>query len=180
MTRAIDYIVQVRAGTSAYRLDVMPELARWKGRGRPPFPRYRAAPASLRELVLEAGAEQTLEVTSREGSRGPMRSRFVALRGRPANIALRRAAANRQTELPVCWLLAEWPAGAEEPSDYWLSCRPRLPHARPPAPETQGGSLSLFALLRELQTLIGLLERKLPDLQTTAAARLPTPRTTLT
>ena len=122
--RAIDYIVQVKAGTSAYRLDVMPELPAWKGRRRPPVPRYRAAPSSLRELVLEAGAEQTVEVTWREGSRGPMSSRFVALRVRPANIALRRAAADRQTELPVRWLLAEWPAGAAEPTDYWLASLP--------------------------------------------------------
>jgi SRSO17 transposase len=122
--REIDYIVQVKAGTSAYRPEVMPELPPWKGRGRPPVARYRAAPASLRELVLEAAAEQTVAVTWREGSRGPMSSRFVALRVRPANIGLRRAAADHQTELPARWLLAEWPAGADAPSDYWLSSLP--------------------------------------------------------
>jgi SRSO17 transposase len=119
--RAIDYIVQVKAATSAYPLDVEPQRPAWSGRGRPPLARYRVAPGSLRELVLAAGAGQAVEVTWRQGSRGPMRSRFIALRVRPANVCLRRAAAHAQTELPVRWLLAEWPAGAEVPTDYWLS-----------------------------------------------------------
>jgi SRSO17 transposase len=122
--REIDYIVQVRAGTSAYRPEVEPELRPYKGRGRPPVPRYRAAPASLRELALEAGPDHVVKLTWREGSRGPMTSRFLALRIRPANIELRRAAAKTQAELPVRWLLAEWPVDAEEPSDYWLSSLP--------------------------------------------------------
>jgi SRSO17 transposase len=122
--REIDYIVQVKAGTSAYAPDVEPELRPWTGRGRPPVPRYRAAPSSLRDLALAAGAERALQVTWRQGSRGPMTSRFLALRVRPANIQLRRAAANTGTELPVRWLLVEWPAGADEPTDYWLSSLP--------------------------------------------------------
>ncbi|HVI17651.1 MAG TPA: IS701 family transposase [Gaiellales bacterium] len=122
--REIDYIVHVKAGTSAYALDVGPERPAWSGRGRPPLARYRAAPCSLRELVLAAGAGQAVPVTWRQGSRGSMSSQFVALRVRPANVALRRIAANAQTELPARWLLAEWPADAEEPSDYWLASLP--------------------------------------------------------
>ena len=122
--RGIDYIMQVKGGTSAYALNVGPERPAWSGRGRPPLARYRAAPRSLRELVLAAGAGQAVTVTWRQGSRGPMRSRFLALRVRPANVALRRAAASAQTELPARWLLAEWPPGAQEPSDYWLSSLP--------------------------------------------------------
>jgi len=26
--------------------------------------------------------------------------------------------------LPACWLLAEWPPHADEPTDYWLSTLP--------------------------------------------------------
>jgi len=122
--RGIDYIVQVKAGTSAYSVDIEPELPAWKGRGRPPVARYHAKPSSLRDLALQAGPGRTVWVTWREGSRGPMRSRFVALRVRPANIQLRRAAANAQTELAVCWLLAEWPADAAAPTDFWLSSLP--------------------------------------------------------
>jgi SRSO17 transposase len=122
--REIPYIVQVKAATSAYPLDVEPELPAWKGRGRQPVARYHATRSSLRELALQAGKDATAEVTWRQGSRGPMSSRFLALQVRPANIELRRAAADTQTELAVRWLLAEWPAGAEEPTDYWLSSLP--------------------------------------------------------
>jgi SRSO17 transposase len=122
--REVDYVVQVKAGTSAYPLEVEPELPAWKGRGRPPVPRYRAAPSSLRELALTAGSNAAVEVTWRQGSRGPMSSRFLALRVRPANIDLRRAAANTQTNLAVRWLLVEWPEGADEPTDYWLASLP--------------------------------------------------------
>jgi SRSO17 transposase len=122
--RQIDYIVQVKATTSGYPPTVEPELRPWKGHGRPPVARYHAAPSSLRELAMQAGADQAIDVTWRQGSRGPMRSRFLALRVRPANIQLRRAAATAQTELPERWLLAEWPADTDEPTDYWLSSLP--------------------------------------------------------
>jgi SRSO17 transposase len=119
--RAIGYVVQVKAGTSAYAQAVEPERPLWKGVGRPPVARYRAKPSSLRELAIAAGPSAAVEVTWREGSRGPMRSRFLALRVRPANIELRRTAADADEPLPVRWLLAEWPAGHDLPSDYWLS-----------------------------------------------------------
>ena len=122
--REIPYIVQVKAGTSAYPPQVEPELRPWKGLGRPPVARYHAKPCSLRALILDAGAEQAVEVCWRHGSRGPMTSRFIALQVRPANIELRRQAANAATELPLRWLLAEWPNGADEPTDYWLSSLP--------------------------------------------------------
>jgi SRSO17 transposase len=66
-----------------------------------------------------------VSVTWREGTRGEMTSRFLALRVRPANIALRRAAHASGEELPVCWLLAEWPEGKDEPVKYWLSNLPQ-------------------------------------------------------
>jgi SRSO17 transposase len=122
--REIPYIVQVKAATSAYRPDVGPELRGWNGLGRRPVARYHAAPSSLRELMLDAGVQRAVEVCWRHGSRGPKTSRFLALRVRPANIQLRRRAATAARELPLRWLLAEWPPGAEQPTDYWLSSLP--------------------------------------------------------
>jgi hypothetical protein len=46
----------------------------------------------------------------------------VALRVRPAGIKLRRAVAGG--ELPVRWLLAEWPSDQPEPVRYWLANLP--------------------------------------------------------
>jgi SRSO17 transposase len=122
--RGIPYILQVKAATSAYAQAAAPEQPAWSGRGRPPLARYRDRPSALRELVLAAGAQRTRQVTWRQGSRGAMSSRFVALRVRPANIELRRRAAETGTELDLCWLLAEWPAGADAPTDYWISSLP--------------------------------------------------------
>lgn len=51
-----------------------------------------------------------------------MYSRFVALRIRPAGRGIRRAVDD--PELPERWLLAEWPADASEPVQFWLSSLP--------------------------------------------------------
>jgi SRSO17 transposase len=122
--RELDYVVQVKAATSAFAEDIRPVRPDYGGRGRPPAARYRDKPVSLRQLALDAGAERAVEVTWREGSRGAMTSRFVALRVRPANGQLRRRARQTDTELPVRWLLAQWPQGAAEPTKYWLSNLP--------------------------------------------------------
>lgn len=122
--REIAYVVQVKAGTSAYREHVTLQQPEWSGRGRPPAPRYRQQPCPLKDLVIAAGTGRAQTVTWRHGTRGPMRSRFVALRVRPANRELRAAAHTSGGELDVRWLLAEWPQGADTPTDYWLSSLP--------------------------------------------------------
>ncbi|SNS00891.1 Transposase DDE domain-containing protein [Blastococcus mobilis] len=73
--------------------------------------------------MLAAGRDAAVQLTWREGSRGPMTSYFVALRVRPAghHQAARRA---QDGTLPAVWLLAEWPPEAAEPTDYWLSTLP--------------------------------------------------------
>jgi SRSO17 transposase len=123
--RGISYVLDVKALTSAYPESVAPETPERKpGRGRPPAARYRADPSSLRDLALAAGEPAAVEIEWREGTRGAMRSRFLALRVRPANIELRQAAHAAGTELDVAWLIAEWPAGTTEPTKYWLSNLP--------------------------------------------------------
>jgi SRSO17 transposase len=121
--RELAYVVQVPATISAYRQDVTPKTLPYPGRGQPSKPRYRQPRSSLRGLVPDAGEQAARMVTWREGADGaPLVSRFVALRVRPAGVQLRRAA--RGGELPVRWLLAEWPAGAPEPVAYWLANLP--------------------------------------------------------
>jgi len=121
--RDLAYVVQVPATLSAYVEDVAPKLVPYTGRGRPPVPRYRQPRSSLRALVLAAGKRAARTVAWREGAdRQPLGSRFVALRVRPAGVRLRRATHGGQ--LPVRWLLAEWPAGEPEPVAYWLASLP--------------------------------------------------------
>jgi SRSO17 transposase len=130
--RQVPYVVQVKADTSAYPELVHPVAAPYKGKGRRPRPRYRDKPRSLKRLALAAGQRTCVDLIWRRGSKGLQRSRFLALRVRAAGVTPRRRAAGRADgagwELPVCWLLAEWPAGKAEPVKYWLS---NLPGATP-------------------------------------------------
>jgi SRSO17 transposase len=120
--RGLAYVVQVKATTSAYPEAVSPQVAPYAGRGRRPRPRYHTKRSSLAELVLAAGPAAAKTVAWREGTRGRLRSRFVVLRVRPAGVKLRRAAAGG--DLPVRWLLAEWPSDQPEPVKYWLANLP--------------------------------------------------------
>jgi SRSO17 transposase len=119
--RELVYVVEVKAATSAYGKDELPERPAWRGSGRPPAARYRRPPDSLRSLALAAGSTEACEVTWREGSRGPMSARFLALRVRPANVGLRRA---HREALPLAWLLCQWPEYEQEPTKYWLANLP--------------------------------------------------------
>lgn len=124
--RELSYVLDVKRTTSAYGEDTKPtQPPKPEGRGRPPGLRYRDEPSSLTALALAAGNDAAATVTWREGTRGKMSSQFLALRVRPANIHLRRAAHQAGAELPVRWLVCEWPAQATEPTKYWLS---NLPH----------------------------------------------------
>jgi SRSO17 transposase len=120
--REISYVLDVKGSTSALPESAKPERPKGSGRGRPPAARYRRPYDSLAGLARAAGTDACVEVEWREGTRGPLSSRFVALRVRPANVKLRRT--DPDGELPVCWLLAEWPASKDEPTDFWLSNLP--------------------------------------------------------
>jgi SRSO17 transposase len=120
--RELDYVLQVKGGTSAYRQEVRRDAPAYRGSGRPPKSRYREKRSSLKALALAAGREALQTLVWREGSRRRLSSRFLALRVRPANVQLRRAAG--EDELPACWLVCEWPDDADEPVKYWLSNLP--------------------------------------------------------
>jgi SRSO17 transposase len=117
------YVVQVNHNLTAHPADAVPQVRPFSGRGRRPLPRYRTTPVGLREHALAAGRDAAVEVTWRQGSRGPLTSSFVALRVRPAG---RRPTARLAADgsLPAVWLLAEWPTDEPEPTDYWLATLP--------------------------------------------------------
>jgi SRSO17 transposase len=135
--REIGYVLDSRGVTSALPESATPQRPAWSGRGRPPGPRYRRPFSTLAELALAAGEQACVEVCWREGTRAAMTSRFVALRVRPSNVKLRTA--DPGAELPVCWLLAEWPDASPAPTDFWLSNLP---------PETPIERLVALAKLR--------------------------------
>ena len=122
------YAVAVKGTTSGYAGDAQPVTRTLGGGpGRPPRPAYPAPPATLRQLAI-ASADQVRPVTWRQGTKATngnpdaaMTSWFVAIRVRPANRDIPRS---RDGSLPECWLLAEWPPEADEPTNYWLSTLP--------------------------------------------------------
>jgi SRSO17 transposase len=124
--RRVPYVVEVRSDTSAYPERVRPVAATYSGKGRRSRPRYRDQPSSLQQLALAAGPQACVELIWRRGSRGLQRGRFLALRVRPAGVTPRRLARAAGGELPVRWLLVEWPTGKPEPTKYWLSDLPEV------------------------------------------------------
>ena len=122
------YVVAVKGATSAYAGDAEPVTRiLGGGPGRPPKPAYPAPPVNLRQLAI-AHAGQIRQVTWRQGTKAAkdnpgasMTSHFLAIRVRPANRDIPRGP---DGSLPDCWLLAEWPREADEPTDYWLSNLP--------------------------------------------------------
>ncbi len=84
----------------------------------------------MKDLALQAGQQACVELIWRRGSKGLRGGRFLALRVRPAGVVPRRKARQDGTELPVRWLLVEWPTGNAAPVKYWLSNLPeRIPMA---------------------------------------------------
>jgi SRSO17 transposase len=96
--------------------------APWSGRGRPPKrlrrgPEHQPLAAETLAAGLPAGAWRG--VTWREGTAGPLTSRFAAVRSRPAH-----GDTARTEPRPEEWFLVEWPEGEKEPVGYWLSTLP--------------------------------------------------------
>jgi len=125
--RGWQYAVAVKGSTTAHDGDAVPQARPYGGLGQPPKPAYPRPPATLRTLAL-ARAGQVRPVTWRQGTKATrdnpaaaMTSCFLAIRVRPASRHIPRAA---DRSFPACWLLAEWPPEADEPSGYWLSTLP--------------------------------------------------------
>jgi SRSO17 transposase len=95
---------------------------RRQGRGRPPTRLHRDMehhPMAVKDLALSLPERVWKAVTWREGTRHKLKSRFAAVRVRPAHRDEKRS-----EPYPEEWLLMEWPAGEAEPTKYWLSTLP--------------------------------------------------------
>jgi hypothetical protein len=109
---------------SAYAEQVRPTTAPYIGKGRCPRWRYHDKPSSLDSLALQVGQQACVELIWRRGSKSLRRGRFLVLRVRPAGGTPRRQARADGAELPLHWLLVEWPTGKPAPVKYWLSNLP--------------------------------------------------------
>lgn len=90
--------------------------------GRPRTKRFKTGaekPMTLVELAMSRGTAGLKQLTWREGSRGPQRSSFGALRVRTSH----GHAAGKAPGSEV-WLMWAWPKGKEKPEKFWLSNLP--------------------------------------------------------
>ena len=121
--RGIPYIVGISSETTVWPSGQAPLPPRkYGGYGRPPTLVRRTRhhrPRSVQAVAQQLPATAWRTVTWRQGTRGAMRSRFAAVRVRPAH-----RDDWRSTARPEEWLLIEWPRTEAAPIKYWLSTLP--------------------------------------------------------
>jgi SRSO17 transposase len=114
------YVAGIQPQTSVWAPGTAPLPPRaWSGRGRPAKLLRRDAehqPISAKALALGLPVAAWKTVTWREGSAGPLSSRFARVRVRAAHRDYSLAEPRAEE-----WLLIEWPEGEAEPTKYWLS-----------------------------------------------------------
>jgi SRSO17 transposase len=119
----LNYSVAVRCTTTVWALEKQPLPPKpWKGTGPRPTRMRRDEthqPITVKQLAQQLPEQSWHEVAWREGSKETLRSRFAALRVRPAYGDDRKGSLQ-----PEQWLLIEWPAGTSQPSGYWLAHMP--------------------------------------------------------
>lgn len=119
----LQYVLGVQSSVSVWEpgCEPLPPLPR-KPTGRPPRLLRRDQdhqPISAKQLALSLPEKEWTTVSWRQGTRQKLRSRFAALRVRPAHRDYWQGEPN-----PEEWLLMEWPKGESEPAKYWLSTLP--------------------------------------------------------
>jgi SRSO17 transposase len=119
----LQYVVGVQSSMTVWEpgKQFLPAKPRGK-RGRPPRLLQRTPdhqPVSVKQLAMSLPSTAFREITWREGTDRKLRSRFAAVRVRPAHRDYGKAEPHAEE-----WLLIEWPRGDAEPSKYWISTLP--------------------------------------------------------
>ena len=121
--RGLRYVLGVNRATTVWKPGEEPlPKKRWSGRGRPAKCLRRDEdhqPVSVLALAQGLPEKAWKNITWREGTKHRLRSRFAALRVRPAHRDEKRTEPRAEE-----WLLIEWPKGEAEPTKYWLSTLP--------------------------------------------------------
>jgi SRSO17 transposase len=126
----LQYVVGVQSSMTVWEPGAEPLPAKpWKGQGRPPKLVRRDSqhqPVSVKQLAIALLPSAWKDITWREGTEQKLRSRFAAVRVRPAGRDYERAKPH-----PEEWLLIEWPRGETEPTKYWVSTLPPQTKLKP-------------------------------------------------
>jgi SRSO17 transposase len=127
-----EYVLSIGPTTKVFEQGatfVVPAKKRGATRG-PVRPRPDRLPERIGEMIGRLGAEGAQTVTFRDGPDGePVTSRFIFARVHAAHgwrDDQRWTGWLSGAEVPPReeWLIAEWPEGQEQPTDYWISNLP--------------------------------------------------------
>jgi SRSO17 transposase len=127
-----EYVLSVGPTTKVFEQGTAFAVPPRKGKdGRAPWrPQPDRTPEPIGELVSRLGADTTQTVSFRDGPDGePVTSRFIFARVHAAHgwrDDQRRSGWREGAEVPPReeWLIAEWPDGHDQPTDYWISNLP--------------------------------------------------------
>jgi SRSO17 transposase len=120
----LQYMVGIESSTTVWAPGQQPltPAPRKAGRGAPPKRLRRNAehqPVSVKQLALGLPSAAWKNIAWRPGSRKSLRSRFAAVRVRPAHRDENRTEPHLEE-----WLVIEWPQKEPEPTKCWLSTLP--------------------------------------------------------
>jgi len=125
-SRGLNYVVQVSGDLTAWTEDPHPSEPPMKRGGKVPRKRLYAKelpPArSLCQIAKDLPSRSWKTITWREGTKGPLSSRFARVILWMANGLVQ----GKTMEVPSEELLIEWPERSKEPLKFWLSSLP--PH----------------------------------------------------
>jgi SRSO17 transposase len=119
--RGLDYVLQVGGDLTAWTDDPHPKEKPTKRGGKIPRKRFYAKDLppykTLKQIAQDLSSKAWRNVTWREGTKGPLRSRFARVLIWPANGLLQGKTMKVEPEE----LLIEWPEGCEDPMKFWFS-----------------------------------------------------------
>jgi SRSO17 transposase len=126
--QGLEYVLSVSPTTTVFAAGTRFEIPPAKpGAGRPPsVPKADREHTQVKTLAASLPAKRWKTVTYRDRDGEDIRSRFAFARVIAARPITEHRLAPREE-----WLIIEWPEGADEPTDYWLSNLPaNTPHER--------------------------------------------------
>ena len=119
----LPYMVGVQSTITVWGPGQQPLPAKPRGKmGRPPRLLRRSRqhqPVSVKQLAMSLPSTAFKDIPWREAGVRKLRSRFAAVRIRPAHRDYEKAEPYEEE-----WLLIEWPRGEAEPTKYWVSTLP--------------------------------------------------------
>jgi SRSO17 transposase len=119
----LQYVVGVQSSLTVWEPGKRPLPSKPRGkRGRPPRLLQRSAehrPIAVKKLATSLPSSAFKQIIWREGTDRKLRSRFAAVRVRPAHRDYWQAEPHAEQ-----WLLIEWPRNESEPTKYWISTLP--------------------------------------------------------